>query len=245
MKPIVTDEWSAELAEAVREFWRTRQDQARKQHEQGRRDQGSRAAVTGGAQMNGFIALFRQVLSAAGVPRECIFTDARVNVQLPGYFRPTKEWDLVVVVKDQLVVAVEAKSHIGPSFGNNFNNRTEEAMGSAVDLWTAFREGAYNSTVRPWLGYLLLLEDCPASQRPVKPKEPHFKVFPEFSSASYAGRYELFCRRLVRERQYDAACFLMSDSERGVLGTCTQPAQDLTFKVFARALAAHASAYAT
>jgi len=26
-----------------------------------------------------------------------------------------------------LVAAIEAKSQVGPSFGNNFNNRTEEA----------------------------------------------------------------------------------------------------------------------
>ena len=33
------------------------------------------------------------------------------------------------------------KSHVGPSFGNNFNNRTEEAIGTSHDLFTAYREG--------------------------------------------------------------------------------------------------------
>ena len=60
---------------------------------------------------------------------------------------------------DQLIVVLEVKSQVGPSFGNNFNNRTEEAIGSALDLWTAYREGAFNKTIRPWLGYLFLLED--------------------------------------------------------------------------------------
>ena len=194
--------------------------------------------------MDGFIRLLRRIITLAGVRSDCVFTDARVNVQLPGFFRPTKEWDIVVVVGGQLVLAIEVKSHIGPSFGNNFNNRTEEAMGSSLDLWTAFREGAFNSTIRPWLGYLLILEDCPASQRPVKPKEPHFKVFPEFANASYAGRYELFCRRLVRERKYDAAWFITAPSDGGMKGHYTQLAQDLCFDVFVRALIAHASAYA-
>ncbi len=45
-----------------------------------------------------------------------------------------------------------------------------------------------------WLGYMFLLEDCPSSQTPVKVKEPHFKVFPEFVNASYAKRYELFSK---------------------------------------------------
>ena len=41
---------------------------------------------------------------------------------LPGYFRPTKLWDLLVTYKGQLIAAIELKSHVGPSFGNNFNN---------------------------------------------------------------------------------------------------------------------------
>jgi len=50
----------------------------------------------------------------------------------------------LVIKNGHLFVAIEAKSQVGPSFGNNFNNRTEEAMGSALDLWTAFREGAFS-----------------------------------------------------------------------------------------------------
>jgi type II restriction enzyme len=67
----------------------------------------------------------------------------RSALTLPGYFRPTKLWDLLVMYQGRLIAAIELKSHIGPSFGNNFNNRTEEAIGTAVDLWTAFREGAF------------------------------------------------------------------------------------------------------
>ncbi|MBZ0109802.1 MAG: PaeR7I family type II restriction endonuclease, partial [Candidatus Scalindua rubra] len=91
------------------------------------------------------------------------------------------------------MAAVEAKSQVGPSFGNNFNNRTEEAMGTALDLWTAFREGVFKGDTQPFLGYFFMLEDCEASTRPVRVKEPHFKVFPEFEGASYMKRYELFC----------------------------------------------------
>jgi hypothetical protein len=68
-------------------------------------------------------------------------------------------------VKDgKLIAAIEAKSQVGPSFGNNFNNRTEEAMGSALDLWTAYREGAFHTSPHPFLGYFFLLEDCQASK---------------------------------------------------------------------------------
>jgi len=116
-------------------------------------------------------------------------------------------------------------------------------MGSALDLWTAFREGAFNKTVKPWLGYLLLLEDCPGSQRPVKTYEPHFKVFPEFNGASYVKRYELFCRKLLRERHYSAASFLTANRPGGVKGEYVEPATDLTVELFARSMVAQCAAY--
>ena len=227
------------VSEAVAHYWLTRQGQAEKQVASGRADQGARSAVTGGAQMDGFIKLITDLIIEAGVNKEYIFYNR--YLELPGFFRPTKEWDLLVVRDGQLIIALEAKSQVGPSFGNNFNNRTEEAMGSAIDLWTAYREGAFNNTVQPWLGYMFLLEDCPASQRPVRIKEPHFKVFPEFVNASYAKRYEVFCRKLVRERHYNAAAFLMSDRKSGLKGIFKEPGNDLTFEIFARSLVAQAS----
>src|ERR1017187_6242569 len=195
--------------DAVRFYWQTRTKQLEKQAGSGAKDQGLRSAVTGGAQMDGFIELLTKLVIEAGIDRSHVYY--RQSLELPGYFRPTKRWDFLVVVMGQLVAALEAKSQVGPSFGNNFNNRTEEAMGSALDLWTAFREKAFGSQVRPWLGYMFLLEDCARSTTPVAVKEPHFKVFPEFRNSSYAKRYELFCRRLVLERHYDAASFMMSN----------------------------------
>ena len=229
------------VAQAVMSYWQTRGIQADRQIATGRADQGARSAVTGGAQMGGFVKLITELIVKAGVKEEYLFHNK--FLELPGFFRPTKEWDLLVVRDGQLILALEVKSQVGPSFGNNFNNRTEEAMGSALDLWTAYREGAFNRTVRPWLGYLFLLEDCEASRKPVRVQEPHFKVFPEFVNASYSKRYEVFCRRLVRERHYNAASFLLSDREKGVNGIFQEPADDLTFEVFARSLLAHVSAY--
>lgn len=230
------------VREAVSFFWKTRASQAGKQNETGTKDQGNRGKVTGGKQMDGFIDLFVEIIREEGVPDSSIFV-RKPTLQIPGFFRPTKEWDLLVVRDEQLILALEAKSQVGPSFGNNFNNRTEEALGSSVCLWTAFREGAFNKTIKPWLGYLFLLEDCPASRCPVSVSEPHFKVFPEFVAASYAKRYELFCRKLVRERNYDAAVFLTSEQAPGLAGIYNEPAQDLTMKRFAGALRAHISAY--
>jgi hypothetical protein len=219
----------------------TRKSQFKKQKSSGRSDHGARSAVTGGAQMSGFNGLITKIICQAGLEKSTIFHQQAL--ELPGYFRPEKKWDLLVVKNNQLIVAVEMKSQVGPSFGNNFNNRTEEAIGSALDLWTAYREGAFNKTLKPWLGYIFLLEDCPKSNSPVTVKEPHFQVFPEFKNVSYCKRYEIFCRKLIRERHYSAACFLPSNQKTGLKGLYNEPAEDLGFLIFIRSLMAHIKAY--
>ncbi len=228
--------------QAVAHYWRTRTGQQDRQRQTGKADQGLRSAVTGGAQMDGFIDLFTELIVATGIPERCVFR--KKAVELPGFFRPTKEWDLLVVREKTLLVAIEAKSQGGPSFGNNFNNRTEEAMGSALDLWTAYRERAYLDSPQPFLGYFFMLEDCPLSNRPVKVREPHFQVFPEFLGASYMRRYEVFCRKLVLERHYTAAAFVSSTATDGIQGHFATPAEDLSVERFAKTLAAHVAAFA-
>jgi hypothetical protein len=231
-----------QLSAAVRQFWKTRRKQEKKQGKaSGKRDQGSRSAVTGGAQMDGFVELVSGLLVESGIPNATIYR--KKSVEVPGFFRPTKEWDLLVVVDGQLLASIEFKSQVGPSFGNNYNNRTEEALGSATDLLTAYREGAFRNSPRPWLGYLMLLEETPRSTKPVAVSEPHFKVFEEFRGASYAKRYELFCQRLVRERLYDAACFILSDTVGGSKGLFKEPAPELSFGNFVASLTGRAIAY--
>jgi hypothetical protein len=189
--------------------------------------------------MDGFVELVRDLLEQSGVHKPLIYCER--CVELPGWFRPEKKWDLLVVVEGCLIAAIEFKSQVG-SFGNNYNNRTEEALGSAVDLWAAYREGAFKPSGRPWLGYVMLLEDAPASTRPVKAQQPHFKVFEEFNAASYARRYEILLTKLVRERLYDATCFLMSNSTDGVRGEYREPVAELSFANFVSSLMAKAIA---
>lgn len=238
----IIDKLEKSLSQAVSHYWLTRKAQKEKQKkERGISDAGLRSAVTGGAQMDGFINVFKELITNAGIDEKYIFR--RKALVLPGYFRPTKEWDLLVVKNDSLLVAIEAKSQVGPSFGNNFNNRTEEAMGSALDLWTAFREGAFNGGIQPFLGYFFILEDCLASRRPVRVKEPHFKVFPEFEGASYMERYELFCQKLLLERHYTSASFITSGSDTGLNGDYNEPSEVLSFSKFAKSLVSHVGSY--
>lgn len=233
----------ASVRSAVRHFWATRGTQKSRQLAAGGRDQGDRGAVTGGHQMDGFADLLSRLIARSGIPEACIFRNS--SLELPGYFRPTKKWDLVAVWNQQLLAAIEVKSQVGPSFGNNFNNRTEEAMGSALDLWTAYREGAFRSLERPWLGYVFLLEDCTRSRSPVRVDEPHYAVFPEFKKASYARRYELFCEKLVRERHYEAAAFLVSPASAGAQGEYSEPNPNLSFRTLAASLMGRMAAHVT
>ena len=123
-------------------FWGNREKARQKQIEAGTVDPGERAGVTAGKNMDGFIALVIDIVKANGLEHAAIH-QKRAVLTLPGYFRPAKLWDLLVTNEGRLIAAIELKSQVGPSFGNNFNNRTEEAIGTAHDLWTAYREGAF------------------------------------------------------------------------------------------------------
>ncbi|NLZ29971.1 MAG: restriction endonuclease [Methanomicrobiales archaeon] len=205
------------FSRAVRYFWDKRALQAQDQNVRGVKDRGFRSEATGGKHMDGFSSPICDLLMSAGVPESDICT-RKNSLSLPGYFRAEKQWDLIVIKhhpdgEKELVAVLEMKSQKGPSFGNNINNRTEELLGSAHDLWTAYREGAFKTSPSPWLGYLLLLEDCEGSRRSVRNSEPHFEVFPEFKGASYAERYHQACLKLVRERVYSGACYLLAKEE--------------------------------
>ncbi|MBE6944999.1 MAG: restriction endonuclease [Ruminococcaceae bacterium] len=198
------------ILDAVCYFWRTRS----RQNQSGgvnSPDYGNRGAVTGGKQLDGFVNLIAEILEENNVPTSSIFKDS--NLELPGFYRPNKKWDLLIVDQNVLVAAVEFKSQVGPSFGNNFNNRTEEAMGSALDIWTAYREGVFGKQPPPWLGYFMVLEEEARSSVPVRVRSPHFEILPEFSDTSYIDRYQLFCQKLILERLYSSACLMTTQRE--------------------------------
>lgn len=194
------NKYQTEVANAVKSFWLTKKKQKRSSN-----DTTNRGAVTGGKQMDAFADMFRKIALEHGVPDECIFTKSNF---ISGYFRSTKDWDfLIVSPKGKLIAVMEFKSQIG-SYGNNFNNRTEEALGSAVDLWTAFRERQFPNQQAPWVGYMMLVGKDEKSTTPVKNNETHFEVLPEFKNASYLDRYTILGRKLITERHYTAVSLL-------------------------------------
>ena len=234
------------LGSAVGRFWQVRTAQFERQGSAaGEKDRGSRGAVTGGAQLDGIVELVHDLLVEQGLPEHTIYRhrSAQSATTLPGFFRPAKDWDLLVVAKKRLLVSIELKSQIGPSFGNNFNNRAEEAVGSANDLWTAYRDGAFEDSPRPWLGYFMLLEDAEGSRKPVSVREPHFDVFQEFRGCCYAERYEILCKKLLRERLYDGTCLILTDRNSGPAGQFREPCEEISFTRFMASLSGKAAEY--
>lgn len=203
---------------AVSVFWESRLSGSTAQ-------EGSRGGVVSGKNMDGFIEVTKQIAAHCGVPSTAVFADGKRDLSLPGYYRPHKNWDVLIIHEGRLLAVLEFKSQVG-SFGNNFNNRAEEAIGNATDLWVANSEGAFaperhlvyegpapSDPRPPFLGYLMLLEECEGSMRPVDAPIAQYPVFPEFRGASYAVRYRMLCERLVERGLYNAAALLLSPSK--------------------------------
>lgn len=187
--------YSHQIKEAVRSFWLTKEQQG---------------SVLPGKQLDAFLLLLSNVAIDAGVPKDCIFTK---NNQIPGYYRATKDWDLIIISpKGNLLVAIELKSQVG-SYGNNLNNRIEESLGSAEDFWTAFREKSFPCNQSPWLGYLMVVGEDDDSTHVVNVSEPHFKVRKEFRNTSYLERYKILCERLLLEHKYNAVGLIATKDE--------------------------------
>ncbi len=187
--------YTQQIATAIKAFWNTKKKQGN---------------VLAGKQLDAFLTLLTKVAINAGVPSDCIYLK---NNHIPGYYRATKDWDLIIVSpKKNLVVAIELKSQVG-SYGNNLNNRTEESLGSSDDFWTAFREKTFTCNQSPWLGYLMVVGKDKNSTHKVKVNEPHFPVRPEFKDATYLDRYSILCQRLVLEHRYNAVALVATEDK--------------------------------
>ena len=230
-------DYERKARESVMAFWGNRDKAAQKQKEAGKIDQGTRGSVTAGKNMDGFISLVADLVKANGLAHAEIHIKKAV-VTLPGYFRPTKLWDLLVLHEGRLIAAVELKSQVG-SFGNNFNNRTEEAIGMAHDFWTAYRENAFGQHPRPFAGWLMLVEDAEEARKPVRDSSPHFPVFADFQGASYLRRYDILCQRLVQEQLYTTASVVTSPRAAAATGEYGAMSDMTSLKTFVTALAGH------
>jgi hypothetical protein len=192
------------FAKARREFWTIRQAQGDRQARSGRRDAGTRGTVTAGGHMDDFARAIQGIFEAEGIRRDFVYVGHGLTI--PGYFRPTKDWDIVVSNGSELGALIELKSQVG-SLGNNFNNRAEEAIGNAKDVRVAFTNGLLGGEP-PFVAFLVVIEDCHDVAKPRRTRSKFLTTDPELRDTPYALRWERLLSRLVREQLYDAACLL-------------------------------------
>ncbi|GAA4845243.1 PaeR7I family type II restriction endonuclease [Luteimicrobium xylanilyticum] len=216
---------------AIRALWAGRDLQTQKQIESGRIDAGTRGSTTGGKHLDPL----QELVAEQFEPLLQIGAKVRSTgvLTLPGWYRRAKNWDIVVTYGDTLIAAIECKSQSG-SFGNNFNNRTEEAIGNAVDLWRAYEAG-HLGRVRPWLGFIMVLERSQGSLESVRDRGvPIFPVDERFRDTSYTDRYAILFDRLVKERLYDAACLISAEKGKGIH---SEPLEEVSTKNLTAAIA--------
>ncbi len=101
-------------------------------------------------------------------------------------------------------ICIEFKSQVD-SYGNNENNRYEEALGSGLDLRARFGSTAI-------LGFFLVICDEPKTRSITKRRvaDPD----PVFVNTSHIDRRLIFAERIVQYQLteaplYDAACVLL------------------------------------
>jgi len=234
------DDLESEVSDAVQWYWETLSGQAETQRESEDSTRGRRAEVLGGKQMDAFAGLIEDIVVEAGVPRDSVKHD--YHATLPGFYRHEKEWDTAVVHNDELLAVVEYKSQAS-SFGNNLNNRAEEAIGNNTDIIEAYEEGVFAPSPQPFVGYLMLMADNEKSRNVPQVREVNFDVDDEFQGATYVDRMELLCLRMVRKRLVNESAFILSDEEAGLNGEYWQPNEELEFERFARALASHVNGH--
>lgn len=181
----ITDE---EIAVAVNEFWAGRLS-------------GTQAARHDKA----FLNLIARELEHLGWPGHVAqYFGDRLAV-VAGHFRVAKSWD--IVCRDAAgipKICVEFKSQVD-SYGNNENNRYEEALGSGLDV----RAKLGADTV---LGFVYVICDEPPSRAITRDRLPDLD--PVFSNSSHIDRRRVFSERIVEYKLngnslYDAAALLL------------------------------------
>ncbi|ELV7529417.1 restriction endonuclease, partial [Edwardsiella ictaluri] len=116
--------------------------------------------------------------------------------------------------------------------------------GTAHDLQTAYRESAFGHQPRPFVGWLMMVEDAPESRRAVRDQAPHFPVFQEFSGASYLRRYDLLCQKLTQEQLYTSAAVITAERESILTGHYDELSTLSSLRNFVSTLAGHVAAQA-
>ena len=180
-------------------------------------------------------ALLSDLVSKNSHGDEEIMTKAGGSSALPGFYEQTTEWDFMVVRRGRLAAVIRLDAVPNPAEDNE-HHRTAEAVYAAHAIQAAYRCGMFGEQAnRPFVGWLMLVEDAPSS---------HFPVRPEFQNASYLKRYDLLCRKLMQENLYTAASVITSPATAARNGRFNEVSELTGLKNFVTTFAAHIAAEA-
>ena len=229
------------MQSALFEIYELMDDAGARQEQRGGHDQGARANVTSGRHLDKVAEVIADDLKAGGFKS----TEVRwggSSAKLPGWFRYSKDWDMLALDGRYLLAAIELKS-ISSSFGKNYNNRAEEAIGSAVDAKYAIDNGQIRYRESPpALGYVLIIRDCEESRRFGRTRDTSFPIdgdpwlSREFSGMSYLDRFHTKCHRLLEGQIYQAVWLVYVDDENSQI---REPDPDLSYDAFIGTLLKH------
>ena len=197
------------------------------QLERGKSDTGARSQVTSG---NHLLPLTDAIISdirCDGMIDEEIYR-GKNDTAIPGWFRASKKWDILITYDSNLIAAIELKSICG-SYGNNINNRAEEAIGQSIDAQYMIKNDLLDCTVPPLFGYVMIVKEEPKSLALTKIHEPHYPVDPIFKNTSYIDRFKILCQRLRKEGLFSAVWFVVANPDTGEV---YEPDSNLSYDKF-------------
>lgn len=203
----------------------------------------NRGVAAAGKTMDDFVALMTDLVKANGLKDATILREGRIPLTLPGHFRPTTRWDMLVLRENRLVAALKLKSQV-ETRKIHFDKINDEAIRTAQELWMAYRGGLFGDAPRPFVGWLMLVEDAPGSRRPIRDRSQHFPVRSEFQGASYIERYNLLCKKLVQEQLYTTTAVLASPQTAIKTGKFADVSDMTSLKTFVTTFAGHIAAEA-
>lgn len=227
---------NSKIKQAILSMYVRMEQAHQKQVLAGRLDQGNRSRLTSGLHLNPLIDLMADdLVTVCGFTPEMVFTNGNA-LNLPGWYRPMKRWDITAYQDNRLVAALELKT-INSSFGNNLSNRIEEAIGVACDAKTACDDNLMPSSIPPALCYVMIVtdnEDSAATTRIAKSDCLNYD--PIYDGASYQDRARIFCERLRQKGLYQAVWLVVANPQTSEV---TEPSPDLTYDKFLASIKGH------
>lgn len=215
-----------EVLDLLANFWSKKDESLRRNINAGRDGLGAQARDA--RHMRSLALFVRQMFVDAGLDDSEVFVDQSI----PGYYRRSKNWDVVAMHKGQLVGLVELKSQVG-SEGNNGNNRIEEALGNSHDAITAQEMNQPFGPLPMWRAFCMVFGSDPATAKPVGMRSrPLFDIDQAFHSMTYGSQMATAIERFIQTRAYDAGWMVTSWIEDGRYVRYEEPVPIATIDTF-------------